>query len=320
MSTAKKRALVTGITGQDGYYLSKLLNEKGYEVFGFTGDLGDENAITRAVEESKPDEVYNLGGISDLGSAIKDPERTMKINYEAVIKLLNQSKKTNPKVRFCQASSAEIFSRENPAPQDESAVYGPTNPYGVAKLKAQQEIKRQREEAGVFGCSAILYNHESPKRSEKFVTRKITMTLAKIKLGLAQTLELGNLSAKRDWGFAGDYVEAMWQMLQAPTADDYIVATGAAHTVRDFVNTAAKCLDMELIWEGEGESEIAKNKSGRVIVRVNPEFYRPLEQNDIIGNNAKAKKILGWKPRTSFEDLVRLMIEKDLEYVKTLQQ
>ncbi|MFZ2764052.1 MAG: GDP-mannose 4,6-dehydratase, partial [Minisyncoccia bacterium] len=222
----KKRALVTGVTGQDGYYISGLLKEKGYEVFGFTGDLGDENAIIRIVEESKPEEVYNLGAISDLSSAIKDPERTMKINYEAPIKLLNESKKLNPRVRFCQASSSEIFSRDNPAPQDENAIYGPTNSYGVAKLQAQQEIKRQRDEEGVFGCSAILYNHESPRRSERFVTRKITLTLAKIKLGLDQTLELGNLDAKRDWGFAGDYIEAMWMMLQAHKADDYVIATG----------------------------------------------------------------------------------------------
>lgn len=316
----KKRALVTGVTGQDGYYLSKLLNEKGYEVFGFADDLGNIDAIIQAVEKSKPEEVYNLGAISDLSSAIKDSERTMKINFAAPINLLEESRRINPNVRFCQASSAEIFSRENPAPQDENAVYGPTNPYGVAKLKVQQEIKRQREEEGIFGCSAIFYNHESPKRSEKFVTRKITLTLTKIKLGLAQTLELGNLSAKRDWGFAGDYMEAMWMMLQAPTADDYIIATGVTHTVRDFVNTVAKCLDMELIWEGEGEGERAKNKSGEVIVRVNPEFYRPLEQNAVIGNNSKIRKMLGWRPRTSFDDLVWLMTKKDLEYAKTLKR
>ncbi|MFZ2484833.1 MAG: GDP-mannose 4,6-dehydratase [Minisyncoccia bacterium] len=315
----KKRALVTGVTGQDGYYISGLLKEKGYEVFGFTGDLGDENAIIRIVEESKPEEVYNLGAISDLSSAIKDPERTMKINYEAPIKLLNESKKLNPRVRFCQASSSEIFSRDNPAPQDENAIYGPTNSYGVAKLQAQQEIKRQRDEEGVFGCSAILYNHESPRRSERFVTRKITLTLAKIKLGLDQTLELGNLDAKRDWGFAGDYIEAMWMMLQAHKADDYVIATGVPHTVRDFVNVAAQYLGIGLKWQGEGENEVAKNVVGEVVVRVNPEFYRPLEKNAVIGNNAKAKRMLGWKPRTSFEDLVELMTEKDLEYAKTLK-
>ncbi|MDO8729379.1 MAG: GDP-mannose 4,6-dehydratase [bacterium] len=315
----KKRALITGVTGQDGYYLSKLLNEKGYEIFGFTDDLGDENAIIRAVEKSRPDEVYNLGAISDLGSATKDPEHTMKINYEAPIKLLNESRKANPNVRFCQASSAEIFSRENPAPQGENAIYGPTNSYGVAKLKAQQEIKRQREEEAVFGCSAIFYNHESPKRGERFVTRKITLTLAKIKLGMVSQLELGNLSAKRDWGFAGDYMEAMWMILQQTKPDDYIISTGIAHSVRDFVTIAAQYLDMTIAWEGEGENEVAKNKSGEIVVKVRPEFYRPLEKHPVIGNNAKARRVLGWKPRTSFEDLVRLMAEKDLEYAKTLK-
>lgn len=315
----KKRALVTGVTGQDGYYLSKLLNEKGYEIFGFTDDLGDIDAIIQAIEKSKPEEVYNLGAISDLSSAINDSERTMKINFEAPINLLEESRRINPNVRFCQASSSEIFSRENPVPQDENAVYGPTNSYGVAKLKVQQEIQRQRKEEAVFGCSAIFYNHESPMRSERFVTRKITLTLAKIKLGLAQILELGNLNAQRDWGFAGDYMEAMWMMLQADNADDYIIATGVAHTVRDFINVAARCLDMTLVWEGEGVNEVAKNNSGEVVVKINSKFYRPLEKNAVIGNSAKVKRVLGWEPRTSFEDLIRLMIEKDLEYAKTLK-
>lgn len=311
-----KRVLVTGITGQDGFYLSKLLDEKGYEVFGFQGDLSDAEALARAVEEARPDEIYNLGGISDLGSAIKDPERTMRVNGEAPVKLLNQARAANPQVRFCQASSAEIFSRENPAPQDENALYGPTNPYGVAKLQAQQEIKRQREEEGVFGCSAILYNHESPKRANRFVTRKITLTLAKIKLGLASELELGNLKAKRDWGFAGDYAEAMWLMLQQDKPDDYVISTGVAHTVRDFVNTASKALGLKLTWEGEGEKEIARDGVGNIVVKVNPEFYRPLEQNPVIGNNAKAKRILGWEPKTTFEELVKMMVEEDLKMLK----
>lgn len=312
-----KRAFVTGITGQDGYYLSKLLSAKNYEIFGFTDDLEDEDAIIRAVEKVRPDEVYNLGGISDLGSANKDPERTMRVNFEAVIKLLNHVRRVNPEVRFCQASSAEIFSRENQSPQDENAVYGPTNSYGVAKLKAQQEIKRQREEEKVFGCSAILYNHESPRRSEKFVTRKITLTLAKIKLGLASQLELGNLEAKRDWGFAGDYVEAMCLMLEQDKPDDYVISTGLPHTVRDFVNTAANVLGMELAWEGEGQEEVAKDSEDNIVVKVNPEFYRPLEQNPVIGNNAKAKRLLGWKPKTTFEELVAMMVEEDLKVLKS---
>ena len=315
-----KRALVTGITGQDGFYLSRLLQDKGYKIFGFTGDLGDAGAIIRVVEESQPDEVYNLGGISDLGSAIANPERTMKINYEAAINLLNQSRKVNPNVQFCQASSAEIFSKSNSAPQDENAVYGPANPYGVAKLRVQQEIKRQRDEEGIFACSAILYNHESPRRSEKFVTKKITMTLAKIKLCLTKILELGNLNAVRDWGFAGDYMEAMWIMLRQDKPDDYVIATGIPHTVKDFVNVAAKYLGIELAWEGTGENEVAKNSSGEIVVKVNPEFYRPLEQNAVIGDNSKAKSVLGWEPHTSFKELVELMTEEDLKYAKTLIQ
>jgi GDPmannose 4,6-dehydratase len=308
----KKRALITGITGQDGQYLSDLLRGKGYEVFGFSGDLDDEEAIVKAVAESKPDEIYNLGGISDLASAAKDPERTRRVNGEAPLKLLSEARKMNPQVRFCQASSAEIFSRENPAPQDESAVCGPTNPYGQAKLYAQQELKKLRESEGVFVCSAIFYNHESPKRGERFVTRKITLTLAKIKLGLASELELGNVAAVRDWGFAGDYVEATWMMLQTEKPDDYVIATGISHTVKDFVNAAAKALDLTLHWRGEEEHEIAVNEEGKTIIKVNPQFYRPLEKNPVIGNSTKARAKLGWQPKTSFEELVRLMVLSDL--------
>ena len=338
----KKRALITGVTGQDGYYLSKLLFSKDYEVYGFVlitenplfplfgddkswqdikqiqGDFNDPDSIKDAIEEANPDEIYNLAGISDIGTSIKNPDETMRVNYSAVAELLTVALLKNPHVRFCQASSSEIFSRDNPPPQNEDAVLGPNNPYGEAKLKAHLEMRRFREEMNAFTCSAIFYNHESPKRWERFVTRKITMTMAKIKLGLADVLELGNLNTARDWGFAGDYMEAMWLILQAARPDEYIISTGVGHTVKDFVNLAAKALEVKLIWKGEGKDEVALNEEGETIVRVNSEFYRPIDPLAAIGDSTKARKILGWEPKTKFEDLVQMMAINDLEYAKML--
>lgn len=328
-----KKAFITGIAGQDGYYLSRLLIRKGYEVYGFLrneesvvlegvrpvyGNLNDQASIETAITEISPDEIYNLGGISDLDTAIKNPAETLRVNYEAVGAMLSAAVKINPKIRFCQASSREIFGDANPPPQNENANFSPVNPYGEAKLKAYQEYILGFREKGVFTCSAILFNHESPRRNERFVSRKITMTLAKIKLGKAECLELGNLNARRDWGFAGDYVEAMWLMLQQETPGDYVIATGKTHTVRDFVNVAAEAIRLDLTWEGENEFELAKDSMDRVVVRVNPSFYKPLEKFEAVGDISKARSILGWEPHVSFEMMVKEMALKDLELVSNL--
>lgn len=340
MSTTKKRALITGVTGQDGYYLSKLLFSKGYELYGFIlktenpffplfgedkswqnikqllGDFKDPDSIESAVKESRPDEIYNLAGISDIGTSIANPEETMRVNYRAVAELMIKAHGHNPNVKFCQASSSEIFSRNNPPPQNENATFGPNNPYGEAKLKTHLEMRRLRDELNAFACSAIFYNHESPKRWERFVTRKITSTLSKIKLGKADILELGNLDTVRDWGFAGDYMNAMWLILQADKPDEYVISTGMGHTVRDFVNAAAKILNIDLYWKGAGETEVATDNTGRTIVKVNPAFYRPIDPLHAIGDSTKARQILGWKPQTTFEELVEMMTLYDLEVNK----
>ncbi len=336
-----KKAFVTGITGQDGYYISKLLLERGYSVYGFVrgkdnlptdlkkddfwkeiipvyGDLDDQISIKRAVEYSEPDEIYNIGAVSDLSSAIKDPARTMRVNYEAVLTLINTLQAINPKSRFCQASSSQIFASDNLAPQNENSCFGFSNPYGEAKLKAHLKIIEYREKDGLFACSAILFNHESPRRGKHFVTRKITHTLARIKNGYDEVLELGNLDSKRDWGFAGDYVEAMWMMLQQDKPEDYVIATGESHTVREFVQKTADAIGMRLNWEGAGVGEKAKDENGRIIVQVNPDFYRPVEVNDIVGDITKAKSKLGWSPKLSFEELVSIMAISDFNYVKNI--
>ncbi len=338
----KKRALITGITGQDGYYLSKLLIEKGYEVFGLVrrtstnpfsrfdkdiplykqiniihGNLRDSDSLDNAISISKPDEIYNLAALSDVGISFQCPSETMDINYNGVGKLIEYAYKMNPKVRFYQASTSEMFG-STPPPQSESSPFNPVSPYAEAKLKAHKEYIVKNRENGFYACSGILFNHESPKRGENFVTRKITLSLCKVKEGLQDFLELGNLDAKRDWGFAGDYVEAMWMILQQEKPDDYVISTGENHTVRDFVNAAAQALGMNLKWEGSGLDEVARNQEGNIVVKVNPKFYRPNEVHNLLGDNSKAKRILNWKPKTSFNDLVKMMVESDLEFVKSI--
>lgn len=337
----KKSALITGITGQDGVYLSALLLEKGYRVHGLIrrtsndplvkirenvpnnkninfiyGNLRDIASIERALEESKPDEIYNLAAMSDVGISFKCPEETMEINYYGLGRLVNSAMKINKKVRIYQASTSEMFGKTSP-PQNENSAFGPVSPYGEAKLKAHQDyVVGYREKHGLFICSGFLFNHESPHRGEYFVTRKITTSLAKIKLGLQESFELGNLDAKRDWGFAGDYVVMMWKILQQHKPDDYVIATGESHTVRDFVNQAANALDMPLKWEGEGLNEVAKRSDGEVILRINEEFYRPVEVNYLMGDSSKAKKNLGWSPTLTFQELVKLMANSDLDRMK----
>ncbi len=334
----KKRALITGITGQDGSYLAEFLLEKGYEVYGLVrrtsvdplmridslslqhkikiiyGDLRDNEAIIRALEASKPDEIYNLAAQSSVGVSFQTPEETLEINYHGVGRLVKEAFAQNPKVKLYQASSSEMFGNVKESPQNETTPFNPVSPYAEAKVKAHQDyIVSFRNEYKAFLCSGILFNHESPRRGKQFVTRKITHSMAKIKLGLQQSFELGNLDAKRDWGYAKDYVEAMWLIMQHDTPEDYVIATGISHTVRDFVNATAKALEMEILWEGEGIHEVAKNSKGKIILRVDPKFYRPNEVHSVLGDPSKARKQLGWEPKVNFETLVAMMATSDLE-------
>ncbi len=334
----KKRAFITGVTGQDGSYLTELLLSKGYEVFGFIrrtsnnslirfenlhekkdlhfiyGNLSDVTAIEHALKKARPDEIYNLAAQSDVGVSFKCPEETMEINYYGVGKLVNAAIKLNPKVKIYQASTSEMFGKTNP-PQNEESPFQPVSPYGEAKLKAHEDfVVGYREKHGLFICSGFLFNHESPRRGEHFVTKKITISLAKIKLGLQDSFELGNIGVKRDWGFARDYVEAMWLMLQQEKPEDFVISTGVSHSVKDFVNATAKALNMNITWEGAGLNEIAKNENKKIILRINKEFYRPLEVDYLIGNNLKAKEKLGWEPTVSFNELVAIMANADFKF------
>lgn len=331
----KKHALITGITGQDGSYLAEFLLDKGYDVFGLmrrsstepllrigeivykkkigliSGDLRDINVIRRAMEIAKPDEVYNLAAQSDVGISFVCPEETMEVNYYSVGRVVNEALRINPKVRIYQASTSEMFGHTKP-PQNERSLFQPVSPYAEAKLKAHNDfIVNYRKQFGVFACSGILFNHESPRRGKHFVTRKITHSLSKIKYGLQDVLCLGNLEARRDWGFAGDYVEAMWLMLQQKTPDDYVIATGVSHSVREFIEASARALGMKISWRGRGLREIGLDENGRVIVRVNKAYYRPNEVHYLLGDSRKAQRKLKWKPRVSFEQLVWMMVAAD---------
>ena len=339
----KKRALITGITGQDGSYLAEYLLGLGYEVWGLIrrtslepmlriesmvrlrhirlvyGNLRDASTLRAALEESKPDEIYNLAAQSDVWVSFKVPDETNEINYHGVGRLVHEAVALNPKVRIYQASTSEMFGKTNP-PQNETSPFLPVSPYGEAKLRAYEEyVKGYREKKGLFICSGFLFNHESPRRGEHFVTRKITISLAKIKLGLQDSFSLGNLDAKRDWGFAGDYVEAMHKMLQQKTPEDYVIATGQAHTVREFVNAAAEAIDMPLRWSGKGLRETAKTKDGRTVLAVSKEFYRPNEVHHLLGDSRKARRKLGWKVETTFEKLVAMMAQADYRRLKKMK-
>ena len=333
----RKTALITGITGQDGSYLAEFLVEKGYKVYGLMrrvstdplinieqlhldkkieliyGDLRDINSVKRAIDESNPDEIYNLGAQSHVGVSFKCPEETFEINYFGLGRVVNEAMKKNPKVRIYQASTSEMFGDTKP-PQNEKSPFRPVSPYAEAKLKAHEDfVVGYRKRHGLFICSGILFNHESPRRGKHFVTRKITHSLAKIKLGLQDHFELGNLDAKRDWGYAKDYVEAMWLMLQQETPQDFVIATGESRTVREFVEAAAKVLKMKIKWRGKGLKEVALDENGKVILRINKKHYRPAEVNYLLGNASRAEKILGWKPRVNFNQLVEIMVEADLK-------
>jgi GDPmannose 4,6-dehydratase len=327
-----KRALITGITGQDGSYLAQLLLEKGYEVHGLVrrssrdpfsrlidikrdihvhyGDLRDVAAVERAAAAADPGEVYNLAAQSDVGISFQCPEETYEINYAGVGRLVHAALAKNPNARIYQASTSEMFGT-TPASQDENSPFNPVSPYARTKLRAYVDYVQGYRARGSFICSGILFNHESPLRGEHFVTRKITLSFAKIRHGQQEFVSLGNLDAKRDWGYAPDYVDAMWRMLQQPAPDDFVIATGVQHTVRQFAVSVAAEFGMKLRWEGSGADECGFDQTGAVRVKVNPLYYRPTDVNALCGNADKAKRCLGWEPRTSFEELVAIMCEAD---------
>ena len=338
----KKRAFITGVTGQDGSYLAEYLMEKGYDVWGLMrrtsldplmrihqladnrrlklryGNLRDGSSIQRALEEAQPDEVYNLAALSDVGISFKCPEETMEINYYGLGRVINEAVKVNPKVRIYQASTSEMFGRTKP-PQNEHSPFQPVSPYAEAKLKAFQDyVQGYRERYKYFIASGILFNHESPRRGEHFVTRKVTVALAKIKLGMLNTLSLGNLEARRDWGYAGDYVEAMHLMLQQKKADDYVIGTGVSHSVRDLVEATAREFAIPLTWKGKGQAEVGVTTGGRTIVKINKEFYRPVEVHALCADTTKAQKELGWKAKVTFEQLVSMMAQADMTRLRKL--
>jgi GDPmannose 4,6-dehydratase len=341
---ADKRALITGITGQDGSYLAEHLLQLGYEVWGLVrrtsldptmriggllrprrrihliyGNLRDSASLRAALEQSQPHEIYNLAAQSDVGISFQCPDETMEVNYLGVGRLFHEAMHINPQIRIYQASTSEMFGKA-PPPQNEHSPFVPVSPYGEAKLLAyEQFVKPYRENHGLFICSGILFNHESPRRGEHFVTRKISISLAKVKLGLQDGFSLGNLHAERDWGFAGDYVKAMHLMLQRDMPDDYVIATGASHSVRDFVETAAQVLGMNVRWSGTGLEEVGTNGDGRVIVRVDKEFYRPAEVPSLRGDYSKASRQLSWEPEITFSQLVKMMVKADLERLNSAE-
>jgi GDPmannose 4,6-dehydratase len=331
-----KTALVTGVLGQDGAYLSKLLLEKGYRVVGgerrsstrnvgrlealgiadeielVPMELAEFSNILVTLEKVKPDEIYNLAAMSFVGTSFEQPIFTADIDAVAVTRILEAARRVCPDAKFYQASTSEMFGRAQAIPQDETTPFHPRSPYSVAKLYAHWITTNYREAYDAFACSGILFNHESPLRGQEFVTRKITLGLARISHGQQDVLELGNMDAKRDWGFAGDYVDAMWRMLQADHPDDYVIATGVTRSVRDFVGYAAEALGIGLAWEGEGKNEVARDtRNGNVVVRVNPAFYRPAEVDLLVGDASKAKRELGWTPKHDLASLVEMMAKAD---------
>ena len=334
-----KTALITGITGQDGAYLAQLLLDKGYTVYGayrrtssvnfwrideldiqqhpqlhlVEYDLTDLGASIALVQKVQPTEIYNLAAQSFVGVSFEQPSTTAQITGLGALNLLEAIRLVNPKIRFYQASTSEMFGKVQAIPQEESTPFYPRSPYGVAKLYAHWMTVNYRESYKIFGASGILFNHESPLRGREFVTRKITDSVAKIKLGKLDCLELGNLDAKRDWGFAKEYVEGMWRMLQADEPDTFVLATNRTETVRDFVRMAFKGAGIEVDFKGKAENETAVDvATGKTVMRINPAFYRPAEVELLIGDPAKAKAKLGWAPATTLEQLCQMMVEADL--------
>jgi len=336
-----KKALITGITGQDAAYLAKLLLERGYEVYGgyrrsahldfwrlrelgierdvkiVLFDLLEFTNIFSVIKEIQPDEVYNLAAQSFVAASFKQPIMTAEIDAIGALRILEALRTLKPEAKFYQASTSEMFGKAQAIPQDEKTPFYPRSPYAVSKLMAHWATVNYREAYNMFTCSGILFNHESPLRGLEFVTRKITSGVARIKYGLQDKITLGNLSSKRDWGYAPEYVEAMWLMLQQDKPDDYVIATGETHSVREFVELAFKAVDIDIEWKGEGLNEKGiDKKTGKVLVEVSPKFFRPAEVDLLIGDYSKAKEKLGWKPKTTFPQLVQIMVEADVKRVE----
>lgn len=342
-----KKALITGVTGQDGSYLAEFLIEKGYEVHGVKrrtslfntdridhlyqdphesnrklilhhGDMTDSSSLIRIIQEVQPDEIYNLAAQSHVAVSFEEPEYTANSDAIGTLRLLEAIRilGLEKKTKFYQASTSELYGKVQEVPQNEETPFYPRSPYAVAKLYSYWIVVNYREAYNIFACNGILFNHESPVRGETFVTRKITRALARIKLGLEETLYLGNMDSKRDWGHARDYVEAQWLMLQQDEPEDFCIATGEQHSVRDFVTIAAEQLDMKIAWSGSGLKETGKDSLGKEIIKVDPRYFRPTEVETLLGDPSKAKQKLGWECKTSFIQLVEEMVQEDLALAK----
>ncbi len=334
----QKKALITGISGQDGAYLAHFLLDRGCEVYGAYRrsstpnfwrleelgikdrvnlscvELTDQSSLSRMIDETKPDELYNLAAQSFVPASFTQPIYTGEVDGLSVTRLLEAIRLFSPRTRFYQASTSEMFGKVQGIPQNENTPFYPRSPYGAAKLYGHWITVNYRESYGLYACSGILFNHESPLRGPEFVTRKITMGFAAIKSGAQDCLSLGNLDAKRDWGFAGDYVGGMWLMLQQDKAEDYVLATGVTTTIRRFAEMAAQAADVELVWQGAGTDETGiDRKTGKVWIRINPQYYRPAEVELLVGDARKARENLGWEPATSLESLVNLMVQTDMK-------
>ena len=340
-----KKALITGVTGQDGSYLAEILIEKGYEVHGLVrrsssfntgrinhiindkqykdqfffhhGDVTDASNLNRILETVGPDEIYNLAAQSHVQVSFEIPDYTAQVDALGTLRFLDAIRETRLETKFYQASTSELFGKVQETPQKETTPFYPRSPYGVAKLYAYWIIVNYRESYDLFACNGILFNHESPRRGETFVTRKITRAAARIKEGLQDTLLLGNLNAKRDWGYAPEYCEGMWRMLQKDIPEDFVLATGEQHSVREFVELSFKELDIHIDWQGDRENEIGVDQTtGKTIVGINSKYYRPTEVETLLGDASKAKEVLGWEAKTPFSELVKMMVQSDWKKVK----
>jgi len=342
-----KKALITGITGQDGSYLTEFLLNKGYEVHGivrkasvfnteridhlynnpeindkrmflYWGDMSDSSNLNRLLEKIQPDEIYNLAAQSHVQVSFEVPEYTAEVDGIGVLRFLDAIKESPLKIktRFYQASTSELYGKVQEIPQTEKTPFYPRSPYAAAKLYAYWITKNYREAYRIYACNGILFNHESPRRGRTFVTRKITEAACRIKLGIQERLYLGNLDSKRDWGFAPEYVEGMWLMLQQEKSDDYVLATNETHSVREFVELAFKQLDIDIVWQGKGIEEKGYDaKTGKCLIEINPRYFRPTEVDILIGDYSKAQKELGWKPKTKFEDIIKIMVKSDFDSI-----
>ncbi len=343
----KKKAFVTGVTGQDGSYLSELLLEKGYTVYGLVrrtsqfnrqriehlssgnqsenfklcyGDLADSSSLNRILEKTNPDEIYNLGAQSHVGVSFETPEFTSDVNGLGALRLLDAIRETGIKTKLYQASSSELYGKVVEKPQNENTKFYPRSPYACGKAFAYYITQNYREAYNLFACNGILFNHESPRRGENFVTRKITLSFAKIKNGLQEKLFLGNLNSERDWGYAPDYVRAMWLMLQSDSPGDYVVATGKTYSVRYFVEKVAQLNGFNISWEGEGVNEKGVDvNTGKVLIEVKKQYYRPTDVDYLCGDYSLAKEKLGWEPNVSINELIEIMVKSDNDLIKKLK-